>query len=414
MMLPAVATLLAVASLAAGQITMTTYTIENCFTAYERGPVNITSVPTSVTVRTATGNGFARGIITPVVTVTPAISTETTTSVSTNTVRFTAPTEALTSGITTVTTTFTISSIISSISTFTSVVSVNSTITNTPTTTIPTQAGFTPVSVDLASWGHVPSRKKQKQKKRWGALNARNVFDRMMLEAPEASRGSNNRCLFKHLEAQSPLETGISLYPPLFPVSVNCTQTVRIDTVRVYPKQGTITSTITAQASTTTSTATSAVTTTTTIGSQRVNALLTFTSAVTTVVSSTTISVSTTFSTLTNTFTANAPVATVFAACAANNTISRVNGNPIAAGAQDLLVLTVADNPTDCCELCQITSNCTTSAFYDGTGDCMLGNGTGPGTNEFFTTDAEDDIIFYISNGKGNPSGNWYFGGLLS
>lgn len=63
---------------------------------------------------------------------------------------------------------------------------------------------------------------------------------------------------------------------------------------------------------------------------------------------------------------------------------------------------------------CQITSNCTTSAFYDGTGDCMLGNGTGPGTNEFFTTDAEDDIIFYISNGKGAPSGNWYFGGLLS
>ncbi|KKY15974.1 hypothetical protein UCDDS831_g07358 [Diplodia seriata] len=199
--------------------------------------------------------------------------------------------------------------------------------------------------------------------KRWGHLNARNAFDRMLLEMPVAAptgRGGRGgtKCMFRHLQADpAAQETGISLYPALYPVSVNCTQLVRVDVVRFYPRKGTVTSTITARASTTTTTTTSTATTTTTIGSgssassRAAAAASTSTSSVTTVVSSTTTSVSTTFSTLTNTFTVAAPAETAYAACAPNNTVSRVNGHPIASGAQDLLAFAEATSPRDCCEM---------------------------------------------------------------
>ncbi|KAH7051141.1 hypothetical protein B0J12DRAFT_78589 [Macrophomina phaseolina] len=398
MIAPVVAVLLCVAGFAAGQSLPSTYTSENCFTEYGRAS-SVSVLPTSWNITTVRGRAFARGKTTPVSTLTPPPVTATSTLLVTETAFITA-TESQETDTETTTTTFTVSSIVSSVSTFTTVLAFNSTTTLTSTTTIPTQPGFTPVAADIVAQGEIPSRRK-----RWQPNSPRwRLFDNNTFEAK-----SGSRCKFQ----VDPEVSGLSLFPPQAPTAVQCSRKIRIESTQMFWKTASTTATITAQPSTITTTTTSTTTITSSIGTLPVDATTTITSSTTTTISTTTTSVSTVSTTITNTMTVNAPIATSWAACAANNTITRVNGDPIIWGVQDLLVEIITDSATSCCETCQITVNCTTSAYYVDGGNCLLGNATGEGENQFSTTADETSEIFALSNGPGSPAGNWVWEGVV-
>ncbi|GME59349.1 hypothetical protein GTA08_BOTSDO08020 [Neofusicoccum parvum] len=237
-------------------------------------------------------------------------------------------------------------------------------------------------------------------------------MDLLRQEAPppnsSSSRGS--KCSFKVNEDRG----GVDLFPTQNPTAVSCTRTVRVESTRFFYKTASSTVTITAQPSTSTTTITSTTTTTSSIGSDPTIARTTVTSSITTTALTTTTQVSTVSSTITNTVTVNAPTVTEYAACAANNTVSRVNGNSIIYGIQDLLVAIQAPTAIECCITCQTTMNCTTAAYYGDDGTCLLGNATGANANQFYTTGSAEnaDTIFTLSNGA-QSLGNWLWEGLI-
>ncbi|KAK7705720.1 hypothetical protein SLS57_009919 [Botryosphaeria dothidea] len=146
---------------------------------------------------------------------------------------------------------------------------------------------------------------------------------------------------------------GVDLFPPQAPTAVFCNREVRIESTRIFWKTASVTTTITAEPSTRTAMTTTTTTRTSSVGSTSVDATRTITASTTT-----TIRTTTTF-------------------------------------------------------VCQSTVNCTTSAYYVDGGNCLLGNATGVEVNQFYTTSSDTDDIFAVSNGAGDPNGDFDWAGLV-
>ncbi|CAG7558081.1 unnamed protein product [Fusarium equiseti] len=287
-------------------------------------------------------------------TITPKPKTTTRTNTVTSTIVSTLP-----KGTDTVTTTST--------DTSTSTVSESTTITNTafstvfvtetPTSTIPTSAGFIPVASDVTY-----------------VAKKRDMTGRFVVEERGKSNGNfpqKNICG----KGKPP-----SYHPAVYPQSVTCRKVIKTITTKTV----TLKYCIHKPARTTylprkTSTRYDTVTTTTTRVVGQPAETITVTATDTATETTTTISTQTDSTTLTETQTSVAPTATVYAACASNNIIGAANGNHgIVAityndgGSSNQVAGSSARTAYDCCVACQTTTNCIWTEFFPPGNSCTL------------------------------------------
>ncbi|RFN54956.1 hypothetical protein FIE12Z_803 [Fusarium flagelliforme] len=318
------------------------------------GLKSVKSVKTSTKTVNINLTAYKKVCPTVIKTITPKPKTTTRTNTVTSTIVSTLP-----KGTDTVTTTST--------DTSTSTVSESTTITNTafsavfvtetPTSTIPTSADFTPVASDVTY-----------------VAKKRDITGRFAVKKRGKVTGNfpqKNTCV----KGSQP-----SYYPAAYPQSVTCRKVIKTITTKTITLKYCIHKpTRTIYLPRKTSTRYDTVTTTTTRVVGQPAETITVTATDTATETTTTISTQTDSTTLTETQTSVAPTATFYAACASNNIIGAANGNHgIVAityndrGSSNQVIGSSARTAYDCCVACQTTTNCISTDFYPPLNTCSL------------------------------------------
>ena len=210
------------------------------------------------------------------------------------------------------------------------------------TTTIEPSQSFTHLGSALAAGGTNTPAAKAKRLQREHARDTLGDTDLIILQ-PRAAPTYGIRA-----RPDGPKHYG----PPLFPATVTCRIIVEVVSTSTAVSTAKTTATITGAQGTITSTSTSVTTSTVTSGTIVASTTIKASTTTTQIITSTTTSTIT--STLTSTSTSFQAEATFYAACAADNIVTTVNGAAI-----DLVVITgsaqvlsTASSPYDCCVQC--------------------------------------------------------------
>ncbi|GAB7342489.1 hypothetical protein MBLNU457_g0685t1 [Dothideomycetes sp. NU457] len=258
----------------------------------------------------------------------------------------------------------------------------------TPTTTIATSSGFTPLGAPTTI-NYVSKRTTEERR------------GRIAVRAPQKQVLSiqNGKAVFS---------------PALYPSSVRCGALVNVFKTSTITKTAATVSTITAPTPISTTTVTSISTSTSTITPVDAGTTV-FTTVGVTSISQTTLRPVTTV-TSTSTATVLQPAATSYAACAANNMVSGINGqgfSDFAAVSPVQLLASNAQTAYDCCVQSQMAGGSYGYVWSDDRGCVLSGPGNAapgqcgaPVTGAYYMLGGELDPSTVAGNG---PCGGWQF-----